>query len=335
MKLHRIFTTILTSLLAIGIGAGPLQDSVLVNAASPSVLEADPTPGATTSGQFDYTQIPAYAGAASVLVNNNLPFFTDTEKMTWGIGTEYYSPMDPLGRCGVAYACVGREIMPAEGEVRGEIGMVKPSGWQTVKYPDVIADRYLYNRCHLIGWQLGNENANTQNLITGTRYMNVDGMLPYENLIADYVKSTNHHVMYRVTPYFVGNELVARGVLLEAQSIEDNQVQFCVWCYNVQPCIEIDYATGASRQIGTAVVTPTPTPSVSASIPAANQQPAVTAPANRTGNEYILNTRSHKVHLPGCASVRQMAEHNKQTYFGTPDELRGMGYTACGNCHPF
>ena len=137
----------------------------------------------------------------------------------------------------------------------------------------------------------------------------------------------------RVTPYFADNELVARGVLLEAESVEDKALQFCVWCYNVQPCIEIDYATGTSRQTGTAQVTPAPV--VNTAAPVVNTQPAVVTPANRAGSEYILNTRWHKVHLPGCGSVRQMAAHNKQEFFGTPEELKGMGYTACGNCHPF
>ena len=159
---------------------------------------------------------------------------------------ETYAPLDELGRCGVAEACIGRDLMPTED--RGSIGQVKPSGWQTVKY-DFINGKYLYNRCHLIGFQLTAENANAGNLITGTRYMNVDGMLPFENMVADYIKETDNHVLYRVTPIFVDEELVARGVLLEAKSVEDNGegILFCVYVYNNQPGVEIDYLTGASK----------------------------------------------------------------------------------------
>lgn len=148
---------------------------------------------------------------------------------------------------GVAYANISIETMPTE--ERGEIGMIKPAGWHTVKYPEVIEDRYLYNRCHLIGYQLAGENANEKNLITGTRYLNVKGMLPYENEVASYVKKTGNHVMYRVTPYFKGNNLVADGVLMEAYSVEDSGVGvcFCIYAYNVQPGIDIDYATGDSK----------------------------------------------------------------------------------------
>lgn len=181
---------------------------------------------------------------AYTVVNNNVPTFTEEEITTESF--EFYSDLDELGRCGVAEACIGTDIMPTE--KRGEIGQIKPSGWHTVKYPEYISDRYLYNRCHLIGYQLTGENANEKNLITGTRYLNVTGMLPFENEVADYIKSTGNHVMYRVTPYFKGNELVARGVFMEAYSVEDNGegVSFNVYCYNVQPYISINYATGDS-----------------------------------------------------------------------------------------
>lgn len=188
--------------------------------------------------------VPAYSGSAYITVNNNEPFFDATQYNSQAFET--YSELDTLGRCGVAFANVGKEIMPT-GE-RGSIGSVKPTGWHTVKY-DNVDGKYLYNRCHLIGYQLSGENANKQNLITGTRYMNVDGMLPFENMVADYVKETNNHVLYRVTPVFEGNNLVASGVLMEAQSIEDDGdgVKFCVYCYNIQPGINIDYATGDSK----------------------------------------------------------------------------------------
>lgn len=190
--------------------------------------------------------IPAYDGKAYVAVNNNEPFFTDSDMITTAF--ENYSDLDSLGRCGVAYANICKDIMPTE--ERGKIGMIKPSGWHTVKY-DVIKDRYLYNRCHLIGYQLAGENANPKNLITGTRYFNVEGMLPFEIKVANYVKNTGNHVLYRVTPDFKGDNLVASGVLMEAYSVEDDGkgICFCVYVYNIQPGIEIDYRTGESHEI--------------------------------------------------------------------------------------
>ena len=192
---------------------------------------------------FANETISEYSGNPYVELNGNLPYFTDEELSTTAF--ELYSELDSLGRCGAAYANVCKEIMPTE--ERGSIGMVKPAGWHTVKY-DCIADRYLYNRCHLIGYQLAGENANEKNLITGTRYLNVDGMLPFENEVADYVNDTDNHVLYRVTPVFSGDNLLASGVIIEAKSVEDNGagVQFNVYCYNVQPGISIDYTTGES-----------------------------------------------------------------------------------------
>ena len=192
---------------------------------------------------FANETISEYSGNPYVELNGNLPYFTDEELTTTAF--ELYSELDSLGRCGPAYANVCKEIMPTE--ERGSIGMVKPTGWHTVKY-DCIADRYLYNRCHLIGYQLAGENANEKNLITGTRYLNVDGMLPFENEVADYVNDTDNHVLYRVTPVFSGDNLLASGVIIEAKSVEDNGagLQFNVYCYNVQPGISIDYTTGES-----------------------------------------------------------------------------------------
>jgi len=185
--------------------------------------------------------IPAYSGEAYVAVNGNQPFFTEADYTT--VSYETYSPLDSLGRCGAAEANVGQDLMPTE--KRGNIGSVKPTGWHSSKY-DFVDGKSLYNRCHLIGYQLTAENANKQNLITGTRYLNVIGMLPFENMVADYVKETDNHVLYRVTPIFDGTDLVARGVLMEAWSVEDNGEGICfnVYCYNVQPGVEIDYATG-------------------------------------------------------------------------------------------
>lgn len=187
--------------------------------------------------------IPEYNGSPYIEVNGNIPDFS-SEKKT-GPAYEFYSDLDSLGRCGYAESKITPELMPTE--ERGAIGMIKPTGWHTVKY-DNIDGKYLYNRCHLIGYQLTGENANRKNLITGTRYLNVTGMLPFENEVADYIHSTGNPCMYRVTPVFVGDELVARGVEMEAESVQDQEVVFHVFVYNVQPGIEIDYLTGNSWQ---------------------------------------------------------------------------------------
>ena len=187
--------------------------------------------------------IPEYNGKPYVYINNNIPYFTYEELTTTSY--EKYSELDSLGRCGVAIANIGRDIMPKE--ERGTIGSIKPTGWHTVRYQGIDGN-YLYNRCHLIGYQLSGENANKKNLITGTRYLNVEGMLPFENMVDEYIEETNNHVLYRVTPIFDGKNLLASGVLIEAKSVEDNGkgIQFNVYCYNVQPGIEIDYKTGES-----------------------------------------------------------------------------------------
>lgn len=189
-------------------------------------------------------RLPEYSDQPYIAIEGNEPGFTDKEKTTESF--ESYSKLDSLGRCGVAYANVGRDLMPTE--KRGSIGKVRPSGWHTVKY-DIVDGKYLYNRCHLIGYQLTSENANERNLITGTRYMNVEGMLPFENMVADYIKETGFHVLYRVTPVFEGENLLAEGVEMEAYSVEDEGEGVCfhVFVYNVQPGIEIDYETGDSR----------------------------------------------------------------------------------------
>lgn len=191
----------------------------------------------------DLEDIPEYNGQPYVIVNDNQPYFDESDFTTKLFET--YSPLDALGRCGVAYANIGEDLMPTK--ERGSIGMIKPSGWQTVKY-DFVDGKNLYNRCHLIGYQLSGENANERNLITGTRYMNTEGMLPFENEVANYVQDTGNHVLYRVTPIFDGNNLVADGVLMEAMSVEDRglDIEFNVFVYNVQPNVKIDYLTGKS-----------------------------------------------------------------------------------------
>jgi DNA-entry nuclease len=190
-------------------------------------------------------EIPEYSGEISIKINGGEPFFeNESREETY----EAYSPLDSYGRCGTALACLGRATMPAESEERGSISSVTPSGWQSVKY-DIVSGKYLYNRSHLIGWQLSAENDNEKNLITGTRSFNVLGMLPYENMVADYIDETGDTVLYRVTPIYNGNELVCRGVLIEAQSVGDNgkSLEFCVFVYNVEPGIVINYLDGTSR----------------------------------------------------------------------------------------
>lgn len=273
--------------------------------------------------EFDFN-IPADNGNAYAEVNGNKPFFPEEDKKRTD-AFENYSSLDSLGRCGVAYANVCRELQPTE--PRGEIGMIKPSGWKTVKYNGVVDGNYLYNRCHLIGFQLAGENANERNLITGTRYMNVQGMLPFENEIDDYLEKYNHHVLYRVTPVFEGDNLVAAGVLMEAWSVEDNGKGICfnVFCFNKQPNVEIDYATGESRLTGEAepeTERPTAEPETETERTAENQ----------IAIEYILNTNTGKFHLSGCSGVKRMSEKNKKTYTGTFDEIINMGYDPCGIC---
>lgn len=208
------------------------------------VLNVSVSASAAAAKKITLSNLPAYSGEAYVELNDNVPSFKKSELKTQAF--EKYSKLDKLGRCGAAYANVCKETMPTE--KRGNIGMIKPSGWQTVKY-DNVDGKYLYNRCHLIGYQLTAENANEQNLITGTRYMNVEGMLPFENMVADYVEETDNHVLYRVTPIFKGDNLLASGVQMEAYSVEDKGkgVSFNVYCYNVQPGITIDYKDGSSK----------------------------------------------------------------------------------------
>lgn len=261
--------------------------------------------------------IPAYDGKAYVAVNNNEPFFTDSDMTTTAF--ENYSDLDSLGRCGVAYANICKDIMPTE--ERGKIGMIKPSGWHTVKY-DVIKDRYLYNRCHLIGYQLAGENANPKNLITGTRYLNVEGMLPFENLVADYVNNTGNHVLYRVTPMFSGSNLVANGVLIEAKSVEDNGggILFNVYCYNVQPGVGINYENGDSWLDGT-------TGSASSGSDGSAAENSAADSSNSETMVHITAT-GKKYHRAGCRTLK------KSDTEVTLDEAKSMGLSPCGICNP-
>ena len=274
--------------------------------------------------------IPVYSSKPYAIVNNNVPFFYDSDLVTYSY--EKYSNLDSLGRCGTVVANVGRDIMPTE--ERGNIGMIKPSGWHTVKYQGIDGN-YLYNRCHLLGYQLTAENANVKNLITGTRYMNIQGMLPFENQVAEYVKETNNHVLLRVTPIFEGNNLLASGVLMEAKSVEDNGagVLFNVYCYNVQPGVTIDYATGESE--GPEFTGNTQTQAT----PKDENTPTVITPSTEITEvnkeiTYILNKNSKKIHYPYCSSVDDMSEKNKLYFYGTLSEAKADGYESCGRCKP-
>ena len=273
-----------------------------------------PTAPATSAAPVSLEDIPAYTGSPYIALNGNQPEFEEGDLSSESFET--YSPLDSLGRCGPAYACIGQDLMPTED--RESISGVHPTGWVQAEY-DTVDGGSLYNRCHLIGFQLTGENANEENLITGTRYMNVEGMLPFENLVADYVKETGNHVLYRSTPVFEGDNLVASGVVMEALSVEDDGEGVCfhVYVYNVQPGIEIDYATGKSWE--------------SRQTPEAGES---SEPASGEEREYVLNTSSHKFHLPDCPVVDTMSEQNKEEYFGTREDLIAQGYKPCGSCNP-
>lgn len=258
-------------------------------------------------------EVPAYSGSPYVELDGNLPGFSLEERTTDSFET--YSTLDALGRCGPAYACIGQDLMPTED--RESISSVRPTGWMQAEYSFVDGGS-LYNRCHLIGFQLTGENANEENLITGTRYMNVEGMLPFENMVADYIKETGNHVLYRAAPIFEGENLVASGVVMEALSVEDEGEGVCfhVYVYNVQPGVEIDYATGESWETGDSASS------------------ALESQAEEQETDYVLNTSSKKFHRPDCPSVDSMSEKNRQEYHGTREELIAQGYEPCGSCNP-
>ena len=273
---------------------------------------------------------PSYDGRDYIEVNGNRPYFTDSELTTEAF--ERYSELDALGRCGTAYACIGKELMPTE--PRGEIGMIKPSGWHTSSYDkSIISDIYLYNRCHLIGYQLTGENANELNLITGTRYMNIGRMEDLENSVAGYIRRTGNHVQYRVTPIFENSNLVASGVLMEAYSIEDNGagICFCNYVFNIQPNIVINYADGSNHLAQQSATTSS---SVSSVTSAAASQPAEEQkPQDKIVQEFVLNKNTKKYHTLDCPSVNDIKPKNKATYSGTVEDVENMGYSPCKRCH--
>ena len=256
----------------------------------------------------DAEKVPEYSGTPYYVLNNNMPYFDEDDFET--DECESYSELDTLGRCGSCSINVSRDTMPTE--PRGEIGGVKPSGWHTVRYDDIIEDKYLYNRCHIIAYQLSGKNDDPRNLITGTRYMNIEGMAPFENEVSDYVRETGNHVYYRVTPVFNGDDLVASGVVMEAKSAEDDGdgICFTVYVYNCQPGIVINYADGSSeREVQTEV-------------------------SCEEEMEYVLNLNTRKFHYPYCESVNDMSEKNKKYVTESREELIKEGYIPCGRCNP-
>lgn len=286
---------------------------------TPQETTAETTPGTTTldsdkqqtpSEAFDYNKVPAFTNQPHVAINNNTPYFTEDDYTTTSY--EFYSELDALGRCGVTMACLGKDLMPTGN--RGSISHIKPTGWKSTTY-ETLNDG-LYNRTHLIGWQLAGENTNDEkNLITGTRYCNVVGMLPFENEVADYIKETNNHVLYRVTPIFIDGELVARGVLMEAWSVEDNGDGICfnVFVYNVHPGIIIDHKTGESCL--------------------ENPEKSLRPEPDEIA-DYVLNTSGKKVHFYTCANAASIKEKNRQDFHGTLNEIlnNGDGYVTAGCC---
>lgn len=363
LAIATIFTGCASTDLAGTEGAGQTAGAVVAGEDSSGALGSKDTADAgkpqdelvNNNSYVSLDAIPAYDGKAYVAVNNNEPFFTDSDMTTTAF--ENYSDLDSLGRCGVAYANICKEIMPTE--KRGKIGMIKPSGWHTVKY-DVIKDRYLYNRCHLIGYQLAGENANPKNLITGTRYLNVEGMLPFENLVADYVNNTGNHVLYRVTPMFSGSNLVANGVLIEAKSVEDNGggILFNVYCYNVQPGVGINYENGDSWLDGTAPQEQSVQTGAaqnggsqssdgsqagasagdtgsSGSITGSAASGSDTSPAENSVSDSLnsktmvhITATGKKYHRAGCRTLK------KSDTEVTLDEAKSMGLSPCGICNP-
>ena len=299
--------------------------------------------GSDSESYVTVDDVPAYSGEPYVEVNDNQPEFTEEELTT--VSYEDYSELDELGRCQSAEACIGQDLMPTE--ARESISSVKPTGWENKSY-DTVDGGYVYNRCHLIGFQLTGENANEENLITGTRYMNVEGMLPFEDEVAAYIKETDNHVMYRVTPVFEGDDLVASGVQMQAESVEDDGVgiSFNVYVYNVQPYVVIDYKTGENWE-GDEIAEPEgkwadgteaePSDTKSDSKINAKTDSAATSKAEAKDTKeqtYILNKNTKKFHKPECSGAKKIKAKNKGEYTGSRQTLIDEGYEPCGNCNP-
>ena len=261
---------------------------------------------------------PTYEGSDYIVLQDDQPDF-DASQLTI---TPYviFSKLDELGRTGVGMACLGPETLPTK--ARGEIGDIRPSGWQTIRYDDLIEDRYLYNRTHVIGYLLCGDNATPENIFTGTRYLNAGAMLIFESQVADYIERTSNHVIYRCTPFYIDDNLVASGVQIEAYSVEDvGKLRFNVYIFNIQPGIVIDYSTGDSWREGNASAAGI----IERSAPQETEAPKPT---------YILNTNTKKFHYPNCSSVKDIKDKNKKEFYGTRDEIISKGYSPCGRCHP-
>ena len=294
---------------------------------SHSTAKASSSQNRLSSGALNLSSIPAYKNSPYVKVNGNRPGFSSSQLIRRSY--EKYGAMDSLGRCTSCIANIGRDLMPTE--KRGSIGMIKPTGWHTIRY-SFVDGKYLYNRCHLIGYQLTGENANERNLITGTRYMNVDGMEPFESEVAQYVRSTGHHVLYRVTPIFKGRELVARGVHMEAESVEDHGrgIRFNIYCYNVQPGVKINYATGDSRALnGESGTHGGSTPSYGNS--GSSSGSGSHSNARQT---YVVNVNTKVFHRPGCSAANRTLPKNKRSMRVKRSFLIQHGYRPCKICNP-
>lgn len=276
--------------------------------------------GSDSESYVTVDDVPAYSGEPYVEVNDNQPEFTEEELTT--VSYEDYSELDELGRCQSAEACIGQDLMPTE--TRESISSVKPTGWKNKSY-DTVDGGYVYNRCHLIGFQLTGENANEENLITGTRYMNVEGMLPFEDEVAAYIKETDNHVMYRVTPAFEGDDLIASGVQMQAESVEDDGagISFNVYVYNVQPYVVIDYRTGENWE-GDEIAEPE----------GKWADGTEAEPSDTKEQMYILNKNTKKFHKPECSGAKKIKAKNKGEYTGSRQTLIDEGYEPCGNCNP-
>lgn len=317
--LLRIRALILAAAMLVSMtGCGSTNDKKEESMKAPTTVELQNRPQKGSMSAVTLADIPAYAGKPYAVINDNSPFFTEEEIAKATTSWEEYGDMDKLGRCSMCWASVGKDIMPT-GE-RGSIGSIKPTGWHTVKY-DFVNGKYLYNRSHLIGWQLTGENANEKNLVTGTRSFNVDGMLPFENMVADYVREDDERVLYRVTPMFDGDDLVCRGVLMEAISVEDNgdSVLFNVFVYNVQPGVKINYATGESSLDDGQT---------------AGTGDSDSEAASDVDATYVINASSMKFHKEDCSSISSMNSANKKVVTSTRDELVSEGYSPCGICKP-
>lgn len=334
---HPLWQALACAALVIALALGSLgaagcsvPGSAGTNPTAVSTKEAsgDVPSAASVSAEEFLARIPSYAGSVYTVLNDNEPSFTAADATTDAFET--YAPLDKLGRCGSAYACLGVELMPTE--ERESISEVRPTGWHSSRY-DFVDGESLYNRSHLIAFQLAGENANERNLITGTRHLNADGMRPFEEMVGDYIRQTRNHVLYRVTPVFAGDELVARGVQMEARSMEDGGagVSLNVYVYNVQPGVGIDYATGDNWELDESEV-------ALLGVGAAEEPEAKNTEARSTATaeprDYVLNTNSRKFHGPSCDAVETIGANNRADVHESRDDLIAAGYAPCGACNP-